>query len=74
MILAAILSATLLSGCVTEASSVVDRRVCPVEKRYTSVELAALGKAIQAADPVIQQAAIDYMRLRDHARACRGKH
>lgn len=60
----------LTSGCATTA--VFDARACPVEKKYTKAQQTKIANEMKAAGPAIQGAIIDYGKLRDKARACRG--
>lgn len=62
------LVALLLSGC----STVFDPRGCPEEKKYSKAEQKAFLDAIDKAPPIIQGMLVDYGKLRDHSRACRG--
>lgn len=60
----------LIGGC---ATAPFDKRACPVESTYTKAEQVALADALRSAAPVIRSAFVDYGKLRDKARACRGK-
>jgi hypothetical protein len=59
-----------LSACST---TVFDPRGCPREKEYTKAEQARLAAELPKAGPALQAAMVDYGRLRDKARACRGE-
>ena len=60
----------LLSGC---ATGVFDPRACPQERKYTQVELNRLADEVDRAGPATKSAMVDYGKLRDKARACRGQ-
>jgi len=64
---APVIALLLLSGCVT-----FDERACPREREYSRAELQELAKQYELSPPAIKQAMIDYQKLRDKARACRG--
>jgi hypothetical protein len=53
-------------------TAVFDPRACPVEASYTRAEQKAAADALPRADPIIQRMVVDYGKLRDKARACRG--
>lgn len=59
-----------LSSC---AHSVFDERACPNERRYTKAEQQQFLDDMPSAPPSIQSAMVDYGKLRDKARACRGE-
>jgi hypothetical protein len=59
----------LTSGC---ATAVFDKRACPKEKEYTREQQTRIADALVRADPVLKSAMVDYGKLRDKARACRG--
>jgi hypothetical protein len=63
-------SFSLLAGC---ASTVFDPRACPRERVYTRAEQTAIADAMPRTPPVIVGALIDYTKLRDQSRACRGE-
>jgi len=52
--------------------TVFDPRACPVERTYTQAEQEALAKEYRTTGPAIKAALVDYGKLRDKARACRG--
>lgn len=68
---------TLISVCATAvsscASSVFDARACPNERVYTGAEQRAMLAALPKTPPIVKQAMVDYGKLRDKARACRGE-
>lgn len=64
-----ILLLTFLSGC---ATAVFDARACPTERAYTKAEQDQFLKDMPKTPPSIQGAMVDYGKLRDKARACRG--
>ena len=59
----------LISGCVT---AVFDPRACPVERPYTRAQQVTLADELKKAGPAVKSAFVDYGKLRDKARACRG--
>jgi hypothetical protein len=59
----------LTSGC---ATAVFDPRACPVEKSYTRVQQTAIADQLKKSGPAVRGAFVDYGKLRDKARACRG--
>lgn len=61
----------LLGGCQTTA--VFDLRACPRERSYTAEEQAQMARDLDKSPPSIQRAFVDYGKLRDKARACRGE-
>lgn len=63
--------ALLLGGCASDA--VFDARACPTEKTYTAEQQAQMATDLERTPPSIQGAMVDYSKLRDKARACRGK-
>lgn len=63
--------ALMLAGCATD--TVFDPRACPVEKQYTLEEQKQMAADLPKAPPSIQTAIVDYGKLRDKARACRGQ-
>lgn len=65
-----IVCGVVISSCASTA--VFDPRACPVEKTYTREELRQAADALDRADPILQGFMVDYGRLRDKARACRG--
>ena len=64
-----ILLATLLSGC---ATAHFDARACPTIRGYTKAQMTALADELVKAGPALQSMAVDYLKLRDKVRACRG--
>lgn len=62
--------ALLMSGC---AAGVFDERACPREKAYTQAQQTAMADELQKAGPAVKGAFVDYGKLRDKARACRGE-
>jgi hypothetical protein len=58
----------VLSTCVT-----FDPRACPTEKVYTRSEQQQLAAEYKKLPPATKQAIVDYLDLRDKARACRGR-
>lgn len=64
-----ILLGLLASGCQT---AVFDARACPMIKQYTKVELNKMGDELEKAGPALQAMSVDYLKLRDRVRACRG--
>jgi hypothetical protein len=62
--------ALLMSGC---AAAVFDERACPREKQYTKAQQTALADDLAKAGPALKGAMVDYLKLRDKARACRGE-
>lgn len=69
-IVAVILLTTSTAGCVT---AVFDERACPRERDYTAEEQAQIGKELRLAGPHVRSAFVDYGKLRDKSRACRGE-
>lgn len=61
--------APLISGCETAN---FDARGCPQERNYTREEQAAIADQLKLAGPAVKSAMVDYGKLRDKARACRG--
>ncbi len=61
---------TLLGGC---ATTVFDPRACPNERRYTKAEQDQFLADLPKTPASIQGAMVDYGKLRDKARACRGE-
>lgn len=59
-----------LAGCATD--TVFDPRACPVEKQYTADEQKQMAADLPQAPPSIQTAIVDYGKLRQKTRACRG--
>jgi hypothetical protein len=57
-----------VSGC---ATATFDERACPQEKKYTKAQQEQLANELEKAGPMINQAFVDYGKLRDKARACR---
>lgn len=64
--MAAILS---VGACST---TVFDPRACPTERKYTKAEQDQFLKDLPTTPASIQGAMVDYGKLRDKARACRG--
>lgn len=64
-----ILPTLLLTSC---ATAVFDPRACPQEKKYTKAEQQKFLDELPTTPPAIKQAMVDYGKLRDKARACRG--
>lgn len=58
----------LLVGC---ATAHFDTRACPPLKSYSRDEQLRLKKELETAGPMIRQASVDYLKLRDFVRACR---
>lgn len=58
-----------ISGC---ATGIFDPRACPREKAYTRAQQVAIADELKSAGPALKGAMVDYMKLRDKARACRG--
>ena len=58
----------ILSACATT----FDPRACPQERIYTKAEQQKLLAALKKSPVVIQGAMVDYGKLRDMVRACRG--
>lgn len=69
-IFALLLLAPLLGGC-PQSTAVFDARACPREKVYSREHQAKMADALPKAPPIIQDAIVDYGKLRDQARACR---
>lgn len=67
--LALTLLTMLLSGC---ATAVTDPRLCPTIQSYTRDQLNAMADELQHAGPALRRMSVDYMKLRDKVRACRG--
>lgn len=67
--LALTMLALSISGC---ATAVFDERACPRERAYTREQQAKIADELEKAGPAIQGAMVDYLKLRDKARACRG--
>jgi hypothetical protein len=65
---ALILVGLLLAGCATT----FDPRACPREKIYSKAEQKAFLDGVGKSPLVIQNMLVDYGKLRDQARACRG--
>lgn len=61
----------LLTGCAGDP--VFDARACPVEKTYTAEEQKQMAADLPKTPSSIQTAIVDYGKLRDKARACRGQ-
>lgn len=60
----------VISSCST---AVFDARACPVERKYTKAEQTALADALPKSPHIVKVAIVDYGKLRDKARACRGE-
>lgn len=60
----------LLGGC---ATAVFDPRACPQEKKYSKAEQDAFLAGLPSAAPALKSMIVDYGKLRDQARACRGE-
>ena len=60
----------LLAGCET---AVFDARACPMLKTYTRAQLNKMADELDKAGPALQAMSVDYLKLRDQVRACRGK-
>lgn len=58
-----------LAGCET---AVFDARACPTERVYTKAQQDAIAAEYVKSGPAIKGAIVDYGKLRDKARACRG--
>jgi hypothetical protein len=58
-----------VSSC---ASTVFDKRACPVERKYSKAEQDQFLRDLDRTPTSIQGAMVDYGKLRDKARACRG--
>lgn len=52
--------------------AVFDERACPRERQYTRAQQAAIADDLARAGAALQGAIVDYQKLRDKARACRG--
>lgn len=59
----------LISGC---ATATFDPRACPVEKTYSAAEQTKIADELKTSGPALKSAFVDYGKLRDKARACRG--
>lgn len=59
----------LLASCQT---AVFDARACPTERAYSKAEQQKLAAELRSAGPALRSAMVDYGKLRDKARACRG--
>lgn len=59
----------LTSGCET---AVFDARACPREKPYSREFQNRLATELRTAGSVLKEAMMDYGKLRDKVRACRG--
>lgn len=64
-----IIIALFLSACATT----FDPRACPREREYTRAEQKIIAAEFKKAPVIIQGVAVDYGKLRDMARACRGE-
>lgn len=62
-----------LAGCTGVERTAFDPRGCPREKEYTKEEQAKIAAALPEAPAIIQQVVVDYGKLRDKSRACRGE-
>lgn len=60
----------LLAGCASEVA-VFDARACPREKVYSKAQQAKMADDLAKSPPSIRNAFVDYLKLRDKARACR---
>jgi hypothetical protein len=60
----------LLTGCASEVA-VFDARACPREKVYSKAHQLKMADALPKSPPIIQDAIVDYGKLRDAVRACR---
>lgn len=60
-----------LTACAT--NTVFDPRACPQERKYTRAEQQRLLNELPRAGPMTRAAILDYGKLRDQARACRGE-
>lgn len=60
-----------LSACAT--LTVMDPRACPTERKYSRAEQQALRAAVPKTPHVVKLALVDYGKLRDQSRACRGE-
>lgn len=70
-ILCLIAIAVTASACTTTA--VFDPRACPTERTYTKAEQKQIMAELKRTPVVIQGVVVDYGKLRDMARACRGE-
>lgn len=68
--LALMILAPLASGC---ATAIFDKRACPDERKYTRAEQDQFLRDMPKTPLSIQGAMVDYEKLRDKARACRGE-
>lgn len=59
-----------ISSC---AGTRFDPRGCPTEKKYTKAEQEQFLRDLPKSPKSVQDAFVDYGRLRDKARACRGE-
>lgn len=66
------LALLVLSGCVTD-NAVFDPRGCPREKTYTAEQQTQIANDLKKTPRSVKSAMIDYGKLRDKARACRGE-
>lgn len=67
----ALLGLLLLAGCAAREVPVFDARACPREKPYTKEQQAQMARDLDQTPKSIQQGFVDYLKLRDQARACR---
>lgn len=68
--LALMILGLLTGGCVT---ATFDERACPRERTYTRAEQTKIADELVKAGPAIKGAFVDYGKLRDKTRACRGE-
>jgi len=68
LIIGLILLPVLLTGC---ATVVFDPRGCPRERDYTQAEDKRLEQESKTWGSMTQIAMVDYLKLRDKAKACR---
>lgn len=62
----------VIAGCAANKEAVFDPRACPREKTYTPEQQAQIAEGLDKSPRIIQGVVVDYGRLRDQARACRG--
>lgn len=63
--------AIFLGGC--PEGTVFDERGCPRERVYTKAEQVRIANELKKAGPALKGVVVDYGKLRDKVRACRGQ-
>lgn len=64
---------TVIALSIAGCGTVVDPRLCPVERKYTRAEQDQFLADFDKTPESIQGVLVDYGKLRDAVRACRGE-